>query len=54
MRIGERAGLKEAKPMRDIFGEALLEVCTHDGKVMVSFFSFLLCNAYYQIRLSIA
>jgi len=103
MRIGERAGLREAKPMRDVFGEALLEVCTHNEKVVVldgdlgnstkaelvrkafperffnigiaesnlvcigaglaacgfipfivSFSSFLLCNAYDQIRLSIA
>lgn len=103
MRIGERAGLREAKPMRDVFGEALLEVCTQNEKVVVldgdlgnstkaelvrrafperffnigiaesnlvcigagvaacgfipfivSFSSFLICNAYDQIRLSIA
>ncbi len=103
MRIGERAGLREAKPMRDIFGEALLDVCRHNERVVVldgdlgnstkaelvrkafperffnigiaesnltcigaglaacgfipfiiSFSSFLLCNAYDQIRLAIA
>lgn len=103
MQIGEIAGLKISKPMRDIFGEALLQVCTENPKVVVldgdlgnstkaelvrkafperffnigiaesnlvgigagfaacelipwitSFSSFLLCNAYDQIRLSVA
>jgi len=103
MRIGEKAGLKESRPLRDIFGEALLEVAQQNEKVVVldgdlgnstkadlvrnkfperffnigiaesnltcigsglaacgfipfivSFSSFLLCNAYDQIRLSIA
>ncbi len=103
MRIGERAGLKESRPLRDIFGEALLEVAEQNERVVVldgdlgnstkaelvrkrfperffnigiaesnlacigaglascgfipfivSFSSFLLCNAYDQIRLSIA
>jgi transketolase len=103
MRLGERAGLKESKPLRDIFGEALLEVAEENERVVVldgdlgnstkaelvrkkfperffnigiaesnltcigaglascgfvpfivSFSSFLLCNGYDQIRLSIA
>jgi len=103
MRIGEKAGLKQAKPLRDVFGEALLEVCKSNNRVVVldgdlgnstkadlvrkafperffnigiaesnlvcigaglaacdfipfivSFSSFLLCNAYDQIRLAIA
>jgi transketolase len=103
MRPGERAGLRESKPLRDIFGEALYNVATENDKVVVldgdlgnstkaetvrinyperffnigiaesnlacigagfaacgyipfivSFSSFLLCNAYDQIRLSIA
>ncbi|MCS7260286.1 MAG: transketolase family protein [Anaerolineae bacterium] len=103
MRLGERAGLKPAKPMRDVFGEALLEVCRRNPRVVVldgdlgnstkaetvrhafperffnlgiaesnlvcvgaglaacgfipfitSFSSFLLCNAYDQLRLAIA
>jgi len=103
MKIGEKAGLKQAKPMRDIFGEALLEVSRNNSRVVVldgdlgnstkaelvrkafperffnigiaesnlvcigaglaacgfipfivSFSSFLLCNAYDQIRLAIA
>jgi transketolase len=103
MQLGELAGLKPAKPMRDIFGEALLEVCKANPKVVVldgdlgnstkvelvrqafperffnigiaesnlvgigaglgacglipwitSFSSFLLCNAYDQIRLAVA
>jgi transketolase len=103
MRLGEKAGLKPSKPMRDIFGEALLAVCTDDPRVVVldgdlgnstkaeyvrqafperffnlgiaesnlvgvgaglagcglipwitSFSSFLLCNAYDQIRLAVA
>jgi len=103
MKPGERAGLKESKPLRDIFGEAIYNVATENEKVVVldgdlgnstkaetvrihyperffnigiaesnlacigagfaacgfipfivSFSSFLLCNAYDQIRLSIA
>ncbi|HET6445141.1 MAG TPA: transketolase C-terminal domain-containing protein [candidate division Zixibacteria bacterium] len=103
MQLGERAGLKSSKPMRDVFGDALLAVATENPKVVVldgdlgnstkaekvrerfperffnigiaesnlvgigagmagagfipwitSFSSFLLCNAYDQIRLSIA
>jgi transketolase len=103
MRLGEKAGLKPSKPMRDIFGEALLSVCQENPNVVVldgdlgnstkaetvrqafperffnlgiaesnlvcvgaglagtgyipwitSFSSFLLCNAYDQIRLAVA
>jgi transketolase len=103
MSLGERAGLKPSKPMRDVYGDALLSVATENPKVVVldgdlgnstkaervrqvyperffnigiaesnlvgigagmaaagyipwitSFSSFLLCNAYDQIRLSIA
>lgn len=103
MKIGEIAGLKPSKPMRDVFGDALLELCKENEKVVVldgdlgnstkadrvrkefperffniglaesnlvgigsgiascglipfivSFSSFLLCNAYDQLRLSIA
>ncbi len=104
MELGKRAGLAPCKqPLRDIFGEALLEVCVQNPKVVVldgdlgnstkaetvrinfperffnlgiaesnlvgvgaglaacgfipfitSFSSFLLCNAYDQIRLAIA
>ncbi len=103
MRLGERAGLKPGKPMRDVFGDALLAECQVNPKVVVldgdlgnstkaetvrqayperffnlgiaesnlvgvgaglaacglipwitSFSSFLLCNAYDQIRLAIA
>ena len=103
MQLGEKAGLKPSKPMRDVFGDALLAVATVNPKVVVldgdlgnstkaelvrqayperffnigiaesnlvgigagiagagyipwitSFSSFLLCNAYDQIRLSIA
>ena len=104
MELGKRAGLTPCKqPLRDIFGEALLEVCIQNDKVVVldgdlgnstkaetvrihyperffnlgiaesnlvgvgaglaacgfipfitSFSSFLLCNAYDQIRLAIA
>ena len=103
MRLGEKAGLKPSKPMRDVFGEALLEVCKQNPRVVVldgdlsnstktehvrhnfpdrffnigiaesnlvgvgaglagcgfipwitSFSSFLLCNAYDQIRLAVA
>ena len=35
MQIGEIAGLKTSKPMRDIFGEALLQVCTENPRVVV-------------------
>ena len=103
MQLGELAGLKSSKPMRDIFGEALLEVCKQNPRVVVldgdlsnstktehvrntfperffnigiaesnlvgigaglaacgfipwitSFSSFLLCNAFDQIRLAVA
>lgn len=103
MQLGERAGLKSGKPLRDIFGEALLAVAAENPRVVVldgdlgnstkaelvrqayperffnigiaesnlvgigaglagagfipwitSFSSFLLCNAYDQIRLAIA
>jgi transketolase len=103
MQLGEKAGLKPSKPMRDVFGDALLAVATENEKVVVldgdlgnstkaervrhafperffnigiaesnlvgigaglagagyipwitSFSSFLLCNAYDQIRLSVA
>lgn len=103
MRLGEFAGLRESKPMRDVFGDALLAVAEENWRVVVldgdlgnstkaervrekfperffnvgiaesnlvgigaglaaagfipwitSFSSFLLCNAYDQIRLSIA
>jgi transketolase len=103
MPVGEKAGLKLGKPMRDVFGEALLAVCDENPKVVVldgdlgnstkaehvrnkyperffnigiaesnlvgvgagfaacdlipwitSFSSFLLCNAYDQIRLAVA
>lgn len=103
MQLGQRSGLQPAKPMRDVFGEALLAVATDNPSVVVldgdlgnstkaelvrqkfperffnigiaesnlvgigaglaaagyipwitSFSSFLLCNAYDQIRLSIA
>jgi transketolase len=103
MPVGEKAGLQLGKPMRDIFGEALLAVCEENPKVVVldgdlsnstktefvrqkfperffnigiaesnlvgvgaglaacdlipwitSFSSFLLCNAYDQIRLAVA
>jgi transketolase len=103
MQLGELAGLKRSKPMRDIFGEALLCVARDNPRVVVldgdlgnstkaesvrihfperffnigiaesnlvgigaglagagmipwitSFSSFLLCNAYDQIRLAVA
>ena len=103
MLIGEKAGLKLGKAMRDVFGEALLAVCQANPRVVVldgdlsnstkteyvrktlperffnigiaesnlvgigaglagcglipwitSFSSFLLCNAYDQIRLAVA
>jgi transketolase len=103
MQLGQRAGLKPAQPLRDVFGAALLAVARENPRVVVldgdlgnstkaetvrqayperffnigiaesnlvgigaglagaglipwitSFSSFLLCNAYDQIRLSIA
>ncbi len=103
MQLGEKAGLKQSKPMRDVFGDALLELASKNKRVVVldgdlgnstkaervrknfperffnigiaesnlvcigaglaacdfipfivSFSSFLLCNAYDQIRLAIA
>lgn len=103
MRVGERAGLDPGRPLREAFGEALLEVCRENPRVIVldgdlgnstkadlvrmyfperflnlgiaesnlvgvgaglascgfipfvvSFSSFLLCNAYDQIRLAVA
>jgi len=103
MQLGEKAGLRPAKPMRDIFGDALLELCRQNPKIVVldgdlsnttktlavrhefperffniglaesnmvsigagladcglipfitSMSSFLLCNAYDQLRLNIA
>jgi transketolase len=103
MQLGEKAGLKPGKPMRDVFGDAILKVATENPKVVVldgdlgnstkadtvrkafperyfnigiaesnlvgigagmagaglipwitSFSSFLLCNAYDQIRLAVA
>jgi transketolase len=103
MPVGEKAGLQLGKPMRDVFGEALLAVCDADPRVVVldgdlsnstktelvrqkypqrffnigiaesnlvgigaglaacgfvpwitSFSSFLLCNAYDQLRLAVA
>lgn len=103
MQLGQRAGLEPSQPLRDVFGEALLDVVRENPKVVVldgdlgnstktelvrnefpersfnigiaesnlvcigaglagaglipwitSFSSFLLCNAYDQIRLSIA
>ena len=103
MNLGEVAGLKPSKPMRDVFGDALVEVCRENPRVVVldgdlgnstkaetvrkafpqrffnigiaesnlvsigaglaacnlipfitSFSSFLLCNAYDQLRLSVA
>ncbi len=103
MPVGEKVGLQLGKPMRDVFGEALLAVCRGNPRVVVldgdlgnstkaelvrqnfperffnigiaesnlvgvgaglaacdlipwitSFSSFLLCNAYDQIRLAVA
>ena len=103
MQLGERAGLKPAKPIRDVFGDALLALCRQNPKIVVldgdlsnttktlavrhefperffniglaesneasigaglaecgfipfitSMSSFLLCNAYDQLRLNIA
>lgn len=103
MQLGDKAGLKPSKPMRDFFGEAILAVARENPRVVVldgdlgnstkaetvrqafperffnigiaesnlvgigaglascdlipwitSFSSFLLCNAYDQIRLAVA
>jgi transketolase len=103
MQLGKIAGLQPSQPMRDIFGQAILELCQENPRVVVldgdlsnstkaetvrqafperffnigiaesnlvgvgaglaacgfipfitSFSSFLLCNAYDQIRLAIA
>lgn len=103
MQLGKLAGLQPSQPMRDIFGQAILELCQENPRVVVldgdlsnstkaetvrqafperffnigiaesnlvgvgaglaacgfipfitSFSSFLLCNAYDQIRLAIA
>jgi len=35
MRLGEKAGLKPAKRMRDVFGDALLDLCRQNPKVVV-------------------
>jgi transketolase len=35
MQLGELAGLKPAKPMRDVFGDALLALCRENPKVIV-------------------
>jgi transketolase len=35
MQLGQRAGLKPAKPMRDVFGDALLEICRQNPKIVV-------------------
>jgi transketolase len=35
MQLGEIAGLKPAQPMRDVFGDALLELCRQNPKVVV-------------------
>lgn len=103
MRLGEKAGLRPAKRMREVFGDAILDLCRHNPKVVVldgdlanttktlavrhefperffniglaesnmvsigagladcglipfvtSMSSFLLCNAYDQLRLCVA
>ena len=103
MRLGEKAGLKPAKRMREVFGDAILDLCRQNPKVVVldgdlanttktlavrhefperffniglaesnlvsigaglagcglipfvtSMSSFLLCNAYDQLRMNIA
>jgi len=103
MQLGEKAGLKPSGPMRDVFGEALLDLCRQNPRVVVldgdlcnttktlavrqefperffniglaesnmvsiaaglagcglipfctSLASFLLCNAYDQLRLCVA
>ena len=33
--LGEKAGLKPSKPMRDVFGDAILEVCRSNSRVVV-------------------
>ena len=35
MRLGEMAGLKPARGMRDVFGDALLDLCRQNSKVVV-------------------
>ena len=35
MRLGEFAGLRESKPMRDVFGDALLAVVEENSRVVV-------------------
>ena len=35
MRLGERAGLRPSRPMRDVFGDALLELCRQNPRVVV-------------------
>ncbi len=35
MQLGEKAGLKPAKPLRDVFGEALLDLCRNNPKIVV-------------------
>ena len=35
MELGEKAGLRPSKPMRDVFGDALLDVATHNHQVVV-------------------
>ena len=35
MELGERAGLKPAKRMREVFGEAMLDLCRENPKVVV-------------------
>ncbi len=35
MQLGELAGLKPSKPMRDVFGEALLNLARQNSKVVV-------------------
>jgi len=35
MQLGERAGLKPAKQMREVFGDALIELCRRNDRVVV-------------------
>lgn len=35
MQLGELAGLKPAKRMREVFGDAILELCRHNDKVVI-------------------
>lgn len=35
MRLGERAGLRSAKRMREVFGDAILDLCRQNPKVVV-------------------